>query len=31
LTAKYILKMDVKPNFTVTDEKAAAQPPEVKF
>ncbi len=31
LTAKYILKMDVKPNFTVADEKAAAQPPEVKF
>src|SRR2546425_6267750 len=31
MTAKYILKMDVKPNFTVADEKAAAQPPEVKF
>src|SRR5213594_3579156 len=31
LTAKYILKMDVKPNFTVADEKTAAQPPEVKF
>ncbi len=31
LTAKYILKMDVKPNFTVADEKAVAKPPEVKF
>lgn len=31
LTAKYILDMDVKPNFTVADEKAVAKPPEVKF
>lgn len=31
LTAKFILHMDVKPNFTVADEKAVAKPPEVKF
>src|SRR5713101_4070508 len=31
LTAKYILKMDMKPNFAVADEKAVSQPPEVKF
>ncbi len=31
LTAQYILKMDVKPNFTVADEKAVAKPPDVKF
>lgn len=31
LTAKYILHLDVKPNFTVADEKAVAKPPEVKF
>ena len=31
LTAKYLLNMDVKPNFTVADEKAVAKPPEVKF
>jgi LemA protein len=31
LTAKYILHMDEKPNFTVADEKAVAKPPEVKF
>jgi LemA protein len=31
LTAKYILHMEEKPNFTVADEKAVATPPEVKF
>ena len=31
LTAKYILGVDVKPNFTVADEKAVAKPPDVKF
>ena len=31
LTAKYLLGMDVKPNFTVTDEKAVSKPPDVKF
>ena len=31
LTAKYILHMEEKPNFTVADEKAVAKPPEVKF
>ena len=31
LTAKYILHVDVKPTFTVADEKAVSTPPEVKF
>jgi LemA protein len=31
LTAKYILHVDVKPNFTVADEKAVSTPPSVKF
>ena len=31
LTAKFLLHVDVKPNFTVADEKAVAKPPEVKF
>ena len=31
LTAKFLLHMDVKPNFTVADEKAVSQPPSVKF
>lgn len=31
LTAKYLLHLDVKLNFTVADEKAVAKPPEVKF
>src|SRR5574337_832397 len=31
LTAKFLLQMDEKPNFTVADEKAVAKPPEVKF
>lgn len=31
LTAKYLLHLDEKPNFTVADEKAVAKPPEVKF
>jgi LemA protein len=31
LTAKYLLHMNVKPNFTVADEKAVSKPPEVKF
>jgi len=31
LTAKFLLHMDVKPNFTVADEKAVSQPPAVKF
>jgi LemA protein len=31
LTAKLLLHMEEKPNFTVADEKAVAKPPEVKF
>ena len=31
LTAKFLLHMEEKPNFTVADEKAVANPPEVKF
>lgn len=31
LTARYILHADVKPTFTVPDEKAVSRPPEVKF
>jgi len=31
LTAKYLLHMEEKPNFTVADEKAVAKPPDVKF
>lgn len=31
LTAKFLLHLDEKPNFTVADEKAVAKPPEVKF
>jgi LemA protein len=31
LTAKYLLHVNVKPNFTVADEKAVSQPPSVKF
>jgi LemA protein len=31
LTAKYLLHMNVKQNFTVADEKAVSKPPEVKF
>jgi LemA protein len=31
LTAKYILHMEEKPNFTVADEKTVAKPPDVKF
>ena len=31
LTAKFLLHVDVKPNFTVADEKAVAKPPDVKF
>ncbi len=31
LTAKFLLHMEEKPNFTVADEKAVAKPPEVKF
>jgi LemA protein len=31
LTAKYLLHADVKPNFTVPDEKAISRPPDVKF
>jgi LemA protein len=31
LTAKFLLHMDVKPNFTVADEKAVSKPPDVKF
>jgi LemA protein len=31
LTAKFLLHADVKPTFTVPDEKAVARPPEVKF
>src|SRR2546425_100287 len=28
---KFLLQMDVKPNFTVADEKAVSKPPGVKF
>ncbi|MCS6896448.1 MAG: LemA family protein [Nitrospira sp.] len=31
LTAKFILHMEEKPNFSVPDESAVAKPPEVKF
>ena len=31
LTAKFLLHMEEKPNFTVADEKAVTTPPEVKF
>ena len=31
MTAKLLLHMEEKPNFTVADEKAIAKPPEVKF
>ena len=31
LTAKFLLHLDERPNFTVADEKAVAQPPQVKF
>lgn len=31
LTAKYLLHVDVKPTFTVADEKAVTKVPEVKF
>lgn len=31
LTAKFILHMEEKPNFSVTDENAIAKPPDVKF
>ncbi|HMK20903.1 MAG TPA: LemA family protein [Terriglobales bacterium] len=31
LTAKFLLHLDEKPNFTVADEKAVAKPPDVKF
>ena len=31
LTAKFLLHMEEKPNFTVADEKAVEKPPEVKF
>jgi LemA protein len=31
LTAKYLLGLEVKPNFSVADEKAVSTPPEVKF
>jgi len=31
ITARYLLHLDVKPNFTVADEKAVTKPPEVKF
>jgi LemA protein len=31
LTAKFLLNMEEKPNFTVADEKVVAKPPEVKF
>ncbi len=31
LTAKYFLGLEVKPNFSVADEKAASSPPEVQF
>ncbi len=31
LTAKFLLNLDERPNFTVADENAVAKPPEVKF
>jgi LemA protein len=31
LTARYLLHLDVKPNFTVADEQAVTKPPEVNF
>jgi len=31
LTAKFLLHMEEKPNFTVADEQAVAKPPDVKF
>ncbi|MBX3236791.1 MAG: LemA family protein [Nitrospiraceae bacterium] len=31
ITAKFLLHLEEKPNFTVADEKAVAKPPEVKF
>ncbi|MDH4088039.1 MAG: LemA family protein [Nitrospira sp.] len=31
LTAKFLLHLDERPNFTVADENAVAKPPEVKF
>ena len=31
LTAKFLLHMEEKPNFSVADEKSVAKPPEVKF
>ena len=31
LTAKFLLHMEEKPNFTVADENAVTKPPEVKF
>lgn len=31
LTAKFLLHLEERPNFTVADEKAVANPPEVKF
>jgi LemA protein len=31
LTAKFLLHLEERPNFTVADEKAVARPPEVKF
>ncbi len=31
LTAKYVLHLEEKPNFTVADETAVAKPPQVKF
>jgi LemA protein len=31
VTAKFLLHLEERPNFTVADEKAVAKPPEVKF
>lgn len=31
LTAKFLLNLEERPNFTVADEKAVAKPPDVKF
>lgn len=31
LTAKFLLHLEERPNFTVADEKAVAKPPDVKF
>ncbi|MDH4301644.1 MAG: LemA family protein [Nitrospira sp.] len=31
LTAKFLLNLEERPNFTVADENAVAKPPEVKF